>query len=263
VLSVLLIVFKRRTASLYGGATKLSLSVLLEILLSSLFAPIRMVFHSRFVVQNLLGRTVTWRSQGREDAETGWWEAIRHHGFDTVFASAWGFSLYWLNPNYFWWVTPIVGALILSIPLSVLVSRVRLGDRTRAWGLFLIPEEIVLPPELRDLQDNQAAAAQRAQQVPAAEQDGFVRAVVDPSVNALRRVLERQRWSLRPSIRAARRASLERALAEGPAALPARQRKVLLSDPDIAAELHERVWALADRERAALWGRAAGTGESR
>ena len=57
-----------------------------------------MVFHSRFVVQNLLGRTVTWRSQGREDAETGWREAIRHHGFDTLFASAWGISLYLAQP---------------------------------------------------------------------------------------------------------------------------------------------------------------------
>ena len=64
--------------------------MLLEILLSSLLAPIRMVFHSRFVVQNLLGRTVSWRSQGREDAETGWGEAIRHHGLDTLFASVWG-----------------------------------------------------------------------------------------------------------------------------------------------------------------------------
>ena len=82
-----------------AASLRLSLSVFLEILLSSLLAPIRMVFHSRFVVQNLLGRTVQWRSQGREDAETRWWEAIRRHGFDTVFASAWGISLYWLNPT--------------------------------------------------------------------------------------------------------------------------------------------------------------------
>src|SRR5262249_9095859 len=68
VLSVLLIVFKDRNAAAYGGTLRLLLSVVLEIIMSSLLAPIRMVFHSRFVVQNLLGRTVTWRSQGREDA---------------------------------------------------------------------------------------------------------------------------------------------------------------------------------------------------
>src|SRR5262249_27238572 len=94
VLSVALVIFKGRNAGGYGGGFRLSLSVWLEILLSSLLAPIRMVFHSRFVLQNLLGRTVAWRSQGREDAETRWREALRHHGLDTVFASAWGFSLY-------------------------------------------------------------------------------------------------------------------------------------------------------------------------
>src|SRR6185369_13369489 len=99
-LSIILIAVKSPTPRLYGGFIRLSFSVLLEILFSSLLAPIRMVFHSRFVVQNLLGRTVTWRSQGRDDSETSWREAVRHHGFDSVFASAWAISLYLLNPSY-------------------------------------------------------------------------------------------------------------------------------------------------------------------
>src|SRR5205823_2137528 len=65
VLSIVLIVLKRRTARAYGGVARLTVSVLLEILLSSLLAPIRMVFHSRFVVLNLLGRTVAWHSEER------------------------------------------------------------------------------------------------------------------------------------------------------------------------------------------------------
>jgi membrane glycosyltransferase len=260
VLSIVLIVLKGRrpegpgrNVRMYGGTFKLALSVLLEILLSSLLAPIRMVFHSRFVVQNLLGRTVTWRSQEREDAETSWWEAIRRHGFDTLFASAWGVSLYALNPHYFWWVTPIIVALILSIPLSVLASRVRLGDRARARKLFVIPEETDPPQELRAVGDMLRAAQQQSAAVPAAERDGFVRAAVDPYVNALHRVLLGRSRSLKPSIRAARRALLERALYDGPAALAPRQRRILLSDPDLMCQLHQRVWELADRDRAARW----------
>jgi membrane glycosyltransferase len=258
VLSIVLIVFKGRNTRAYGGFFKLSFSVLLEILLSSLFAPIRMVFHSRFVLQNVLGRTVTWRSQGREDAETGWREALRHHGLDTLSASAWGTGLYWLNPGYFWWVTPIIGALILSVPLSVFASRVRLGDRARAWGLFLIPEETTLPRELQDLRDYQEAAQLQAVQLPKAEADGFVRAAVDPYVNALHRALLGRSRLLNPSIRAARAAWLDCALAKGPAALQPWQRSVLLSDPDMVTELHHRVWELADRERAVRWGRPGG-----
>lgn len=255
ILSILMILLKRGEARAFGGGWRLALSALLEVLLSSLFAPIRMVFHSKFVLQNLLGRTVAWRSQQREDSETGWWEAMRHHGLDTLFASAWGVSLYWLNPHYFWWVTPIIGALILSVPLSVLASRVRLGDRARAWGLFMIPEETAPPPVLRNLSDHLSDAQQSATLLPVAERNGFVRAIVDPYVNALHRALLGTQRSLRPTIRAARRALLARAASEGPAALTAAERKVFLTDPDMLGELHEAVWALSDRRRAAQWGR--------
>ncbi len=254
-LSIALLILRERPTRQFGGVIRIIISVLLEILLSSLLAPIRMVFHSRFVVQNLLGRTVAWRSQGRGDDETSWGEAIRHHGFDTLFASVWGASLYWLNPDYFWWLTPIVGALILAVPTSVLASRVSLGDRTRRWGLFLISEETMLPRELRDLDEQFEAAQQRVAALPASEHDGFVRAAVDPFVNGIRRALARRSRSVRASIRAARRALIERALAGGPSVLATRERGLLLSDPDSATELHERVWEVPERQRAAAWGR--------
>jgi membrane glycosyltransferase len=254
VLSIVLIIVKREAAA-YGGALRLLLSVVLEILLSSLLAPIRMVFHSRFVMQNLIGRTVQWHAQGREDSETGWLAAIRHHGLDTMVASAWGTGLYWLNPFYFWWVTPIIVALILSIPTSVFSSRVSLGGRARRWRLFLIPEECSRPRELLDLDRYQAQAEQEEARLHPAERDGFVRAAVDPYVNALHRALLGRSRSLRRSIRAARRALLDQALAAGPAALGARQRRILLSDPDLVTELHESVWSLPDEAQAGLWGR--------
>ena len=255
VLSVVLIVLKRRTARAYGGVARLAVSVLLEILLSSLLAPIRMVFHSRFVLLNLLGRTVAWRSQERGDDETGWREAIGQHAVDSLWASAWGATLFWLNPHYFWWVTPIIGALILAVPLSVYTSRVSLGERARRWGLFLIPEESAPPTELRDLHAFLNDARHQAARLPPREHDGFIRAVVDPYVNALHRALLGRRRSQRATIRAARRALLERSLADGPEALSTRQRRVLLHDPDTADALHEAVWELPERERAARWGR--------
>lgn len=256
-LSIALISLKSRTSRLYGGLSRLAASVLMEILFSSLLAPIRMVFHSRFVVQNLLGRTVSWRSQGRGDDETGWAEALRHHGFDTLFASAWGVSLYLLNPSYFWWVTPIIGALFLSVPFSVLASRVHLGDRARAAGLFLIPEETAPPQELRALDAGLAAAAQAGAALPPAERDGFVRAVVDPFLNALHRALRGEPRRLRPSIAAARAELLARALAGGPTALSARERRILLGDPDLVDRLHAAVWATPGAGAGAdtAWGR--------
>ena len=248
-LALLLITFRRRTRA-FGGGARLLASALLEVVLSSLLAPVRMTFHTRFVLANLLGRTVPWRSQGREDEGTSWREAVAHHGFDTAWATAWGVSLFLLNPDYFFWVTPIVGALVLSIPVSVLTSRAAAGDRARAAGLFLIPEEVSPPPELRDLAALQEDAHRTG---PGRERDAFVRAVADPVPYAVHRALLAGERSFTPALRGTRDALVARALAEGPGALGARERAVVLADPRALDELHRRVWADPDPARAVRW----------
>jgi membrane glycosyltransferase len=251
-----LISFKRREARLYGGVSGLTASVMLEVLLSSLLAPIRMVFHSRFVLTNILGRTVSWGAQGRDDAETGFGEALRQHGFDTLLASAWGGLLFWLNPDYFWWVLPIIGALFLSIPLSVFTSRVSVGRAARRLGLFLTPEERQRPLELRDLDELESAADESFEKLdPKERADGFVRASVDPFVNALRRGLAGRIRNPRASVVAARHALVERAVAQGLRALTPRERRALFNDPASLDALHRRVWALEDDDDAERWGR--------
>jgi membrane glycosyltransferase len=253
-LSVLLVLTKLRGVRAFGGAAKLAASVVLEIVVSSLFAPIRMLFHAKFVVTNLLGRTVAWRSQERSDNETNWREALRQHGLSTLVASVWGASVYWLSPDYFWWLTPIVAALLLSVPLSAWASRVRLGDAARRRGLFLTPEETQPPPELLDLAADLAERSRAAACLPGPERDGFVRAVVDPTVNAVHCALLGPRRALRPRIHAARHALMARALAEGPDAVDARARRAMLVDPELMSRVHEEVWGL-DSERARAWGR--------
>ncbi len=193
-----------RSARAYGGVVRLTLSVLLEILLSSLLAPIRMVFHSRFVVQNLLGRTVTWRSQEREDAETSWREAIRHHGFDTLFASAWGTALYCAEPELL-----LVGdadhrraasfrfrsrsAPAASASATARAARGSSSSRRRASRRRAAT---ICDANLRAARGSHGA-------VPGFEGDGFVRAAVDPYVNALHRALLGPTAPLRAAIRAA------------------------------------------------------------
>jgi membrane glycosyltransferase len=235
-----LVTLKWRNTRAFGGGPRFALSILLETLFGSLFAPIRMVFHSRFVVLNTIGRRIVWRSQTRGDAETGWRAALRYHGLDTIVATVWGVAVYRLNPTYFWWLAPILIALILSVPLSIVVSRVRWGERARRWGLFLIPEETEPPEELRDL--NAAVATPW----PEVRGDGFARAAVAPGVNALHATLLRAPRQVVPAIRAERRALLERALAQDPAHLDEAARRILMLDPTLVDALHDRTWALPD-----------------
>ena len=111
---------------------------------------------------------------------------------------------------------------------------------------------------MRDLERNLRTLERARASLPALEQDGFIRAAVDPFINALHRALLGRPRRLRPLIAAERQELLERALEAGPQALPPRQRRILLTDPVLFDRLHAGVWALADRDRAARWGRPAG-----
>jgi len=234
ILSIFMVTIPR--VSRYGGRVKLVASVACEVLMSMLLAPIRMLFHTRFVVMALLGRSVTWKSPPREDAQTSWGEAIQRHGLQTLFGVAWAAGVWWLNPSFLWWLLPVAGALIVSIPISVYTSRAALGVRARHAGLFLIPEETSPPPEI--------AATERYNDEATAT-PGWVDAVVDPRTNALMAALAVPRPGLPARVHEERRALVERALAEGPAALTPREKSVLLSDPLALSLLHYRVWTLA------------------
>jgi membrane glycosyltransferase len=253
-LAVVLALVRRESAG-YGGVPSLLRSVLVESLSSALFAPIHMAFYCRFVLLNLLGRAVGWGGGADEIEETSWRQAWRRHGPDTAVACAWAAGIYWLHPSAFWWLAPVAGALVFSVPLSVLASRIALGERASARGWCVTPEESVPPRELRELRELESAAA-APRPAGAAARTGFVGAAVDPLRNALHVALLRGSRSHAPAIREARAKLLERALAGGPEALSVREKRVVLSDAALLGELHARVWSLEQREAVVRWGLA-------
>ena len=253
ILAALVVLIRGERRRSFGGTIRLLCSVMIEIVASALFAPVRMAFHTRFVITNLLGRTVAWKSQPREDAETTWREAMRHHGLDTIIATVWAIGVHSLNPDYFWWLIPIVGALIVSIPVSVLASRAGIGERARRLGLLLIPEEKKPPIELQDLYHEIHHADQRRASLPEAERDGFVRMIVDPTANAVHRGLLGTLRSLDPAIRARREDICRRLLEHGPSSLDNLERRDVMIDPQLVSHLHAAVWGIEDDDRARIW----------
>ena len=248
----------RGDAAKYGGIARLSAGVFLEVVLSTLLAPIRMLFHSTFVVGTLLGRAVGWGTQTRDDRGTSWIDAMNVHWWGMLAGIVWGAVLYPFNPTFFWWISPILFSLALSGPISVFTSRASLGKSARDAGLFLIPEETERPKVLRELDRNMALPAPYSP-LPIPRQSGFIRAVVDPKLNALHRSLA-LRYS---TITAARPAAsdpertaelLERALTLGPRSLGPQEKMEILRNPHLMEELHRRVWEITDRDRALLWG---------
>jgi membrane glycosyltransferase len=141
---------KRRLHS-FGGGVRLTFSVLLEALFSMLLAPIMAVLQTRFVLSILGGRKVTWAGQQRQDATTTLADAARRHGGTTALGLLWGLAAWRFMPDFFWWLTPVLAGMVLSIPLSILSSRPDIGRAARAAGIFLIPEEIDPPQVLARL----------------------------------------------------------------------------------------------------------------
>jgi membrane glycosyltransferase len=224
----------RRGPQSFGGAIIL-LSTFGEMILSALLAPIRMLVHTQFVVAALAGISIQWKSPPREDAETTWLMACRRHGWQTVLGIAWAVGVYWLRPEYLWWLLPIVGALIISIPVSVFTSRISLGRRAKRAGVFAIPEEAHPPLEIRRMREY----LRQTPPFPA-----FAAAVSDPFVNVLAGAsAEARRQKVAPRSRPERGREARIALATGRQTLSDNQKLALLSDAAALARLHEEASA--------------------
>lgn len=234
-LSVLLIWIKGAEA--YGGRTRVLLSMLLEASCSVLLAPVRMLFHSLFVTAAFLGWSVQWNSPQRVDDSTPWSEAFRRHGTQVLIGLSWTALVAWLNPDFLWWLAPIVVSLVLSPVVSVLTSRTAPGLAARRSKLFLIPEEHKVPVELSNTAEYEQLNSSRALR------KGFLRAVVDPLYNALVCAMARARHAkVVPAAEALRAERIDEILSAGPEGKVEATRWRLLNDPDGMARLHARIW---------------------
>ncbi len=229
-LSLLAILINRRRVS-FGGILRMTASVILEIGLSALLAPIRMWFHAQFVLLTLIGRPIKWGPQPRRDAETDWSQAIRAHGASIVFAAFWILAVFWINPAASWWVLPVALPMIFSAPLSVYTSKVSLGRAFKKSGLFLIPEELDPPEIVRGLRD--ALAERNAERLR-----GFILAAVDPEALAVHGGIMRGKSPRSAAAVERNRELREKVLSDGPKSLSASERARLLNDADSMAALH-------------------------
>ena len=203
----------------FGGFFALSGSILTEVVLSTLLAPVRMLFHSKYVFLTLMGMGIGWGTQQRDDEGTGFWDAVRFHGGGTLLGLLWGAALFQINRVFFWWSSPLVFSLLLSIPVSMLTSRAELGRLYRKMRIFTTPEEVRLPREYEDINTYLNASALDRASFGIPPEEGFLRAAVVPAVNTLHRSLLRGPRTLTPEIEQRRDAILSKAMQHGPQAL--------------------------------------------
>ncbi len=256
ILSLNLALQDKAAADRFGGRMGVTLSVLAEILISALLAPVHMMFNSKFVLFTLLGHGVSWITQNRggDDDGTDWREAIITHGGQMLFGLIWGASSYILLPSFFWWLSPVLLGLVLSAPLSIALSKLSWGRRAAQLGLFITPEESQPPFELRRLRQNLAECYKQMPPLEVLRSDyGLLQAVLDPYINATHVSLLRLRRRGSEESRDYFSQLRTRLLRDGPEELTTKEKMALLLDAESMIWLHRELWRRPSHHLAEWW----------
>lgn len=119
-----------------GGTRRFAGSLLLEILVSIAYAPVLMVQQTMAVVAALTGRGFDWTPQSRDGATQSWGTLLRFHAFETALGVL---LLTGMATGYVsLWLMPIMGSLLMAVPLSRLSGMDLLGT-------LATPQEVRAP----------------------------------------------------------------------------------------------------------------------
>ncbi|MGZ3359397.1 MAG: glucans biosynthesis glucosyltransferase MdoH, partial [Xanthobacteraceae bacterium] len=135
----------------FGGGIRFSASFVMTIIFVVLVAPIMWASHTLFLARLLLGRTIEWGAQARDDHKVPWSLAVRSFWPQTLIGLVPLLVLAVAAPSAIPYAFLIAGGPLLSIPLAVVTAAPALGRALIALGLDRLPEETLPPPELRAL----------------------------------------------------------------------------------------------------------------
>ncbi|MEM7681189.1 MAG: glucans biosynthesis glucosyltransferase MdoH [Planctomycetota bacterium] len=222
----------------HGGEAKAAVSLGIELLLSSLLAPVLMLFHSLFVGTTLAGHNIKWEAQNRDESALTLLEALRTYRWHTVIGVASAAGVYRFAPDLLPWLSPVLLGLVGSAPLAMLLSSSRIGAALRQRGYLLIPEEHQPPGIL--VRQNQIAEQNEADSAACAAHP-LLRLVASPPALALHAGLTRA--YIPPPGPEARLDRVAQVFLHGGADYLKREdRTALLSSPDTLLALQERLW---------------------
>ncbi|WP_375281235.1 glucans biosynthesis glucosyltransferase MdoH [Pseudooctadecabacter sp.] len=116
VIGAIIFGLRRRTRAAYGSPRMYVGSILFELVLSVLYAPIMMVQGTIATIFAALGRQPAWTPQNRGIAGYSWRETARFHWVETVLGAALITGVIFANVS--WLILPIAISLAAAVPLS-------------------------------------------------------------------------------------------------------------------------------------------------
>jgi membrane glycosyltransferase len=150
-LGVLAVQLRGEQAS-FGGNLRLWSSATLELLLSAVQAPLRMLAHSVFVLGALTGLRLDWKSPSRDSAAVAWRDALARIGMLALPALLLVLALSQRHahaPHLAPLFLPLLLPLLLAVPFTVWMGGPALGRALQRTGLLAVPEERRLPRALQ------------------------------------------------------------------------------------------------------------------
>jgi membrane glycosyltransferase len=175
----LAMLLRRQSRVGMGGGVRGLASVLLEIVLSALIAPIMMLAQCRAVSQILRGRDAGWSAQTREhEGSTRVVTFVRDYLWATSLGVLLAVAAYAVATPLLFWMSPVVAGLALAIPLAGVSAQTYAGSGLRSAGLLLTTDERTPPPIL--LRANTIAESDR----PTTPTDPIAALRVDPALRA-------------------------------------------------------------------------------
>jgi membrane glycosyltransferase len=146
ILGVLLAICQKSTRRGSGGAIRLIISALFEIIMSALLAPIMMLIQTGHVAHFVFGFDTGWDPQRRDDGSIPFRAIVRRHRSHVALGILSLIAGLLISPSLVAWMSPTIAGLILAIFISWVTGLLGLGVALRRVGLLLTPEESQKPP---------------------------------------------------------------------------------------------------------------------
>ncbi len=137
----LIAAFDTRKRRGFGGLWGLTSGVIMETLLSSLFAHVMMIVQSAAIFDIIRGRDSGWNPQRRGDGSLPFSWILRYHLLHMMLGIGLGILTFVMSLPLFLWLLPATLGLSFSGPLSAASATRKWGERFKRLGIFVIAEE--------------------------------------------------------------------------------------------------------------------------
>lgn len=229
--SYVLVLIKQKPSTV-GGILPFTCSILLEIVFSMILAPIRMIYHSSFVIKALIGRKIHWKSPARHDDALTWREAIHFSWSLSFIGVIWLGLVLLINPQFTTWFIAILLPLIISPWVIRYASFTSLGRQAQRLNLFMTKEE--MSPNLV-ISHTDTYVLDKEQKIIA---QAYHFSITDPTLNALVCVMSTHRHRDNRKNYDYRRRLFKRCMQKSDEHISENNQLKVMADPFIFRQLH-------------------------